>query len=70
MTASNTANDFLLDRLSQHATQQPDKKLFSFIGPGLDGGRIQKSYSYAELAKETTEVAQRLLAAGLKKGDR
>ena len=65
-----TTPDYLLDRLSQHVSQQPSKKLFSFIGPGLDGGRIQKSFTYSELAKETTEVAQRLLAAGLTKGDR
>ncbi len=63
-------NDFLLDRLSKHAKEQPNNKVFSFIGPGIDGGRIQKSYTYNEIAKETSVVAQLLLASGLKAGDR
>lgn len=65
-----TLKDGLLDRLSQHASQQPSKYIFNFVGPGLDGGSLQTSYTYDELAKETTEVAQRLLSAGLKQGDR
>jgi acyl-CoA synthetase (AMP-forming)/AMP-acid ligase II len=60
----------LLDRLAQRATQQPSKKLFSFLGPGLDGGRLQKSYTYEELAQSTSALAQRLLESGLKRGDR
>jgi len=62
--------DLLLDRFSQHVSQQASKKLFSFIGPGLDAGRLQTSYTYAELATETAQASQRLLAAGLKRGDR
>jgi hypothetical protein len=67
---ANMSNDFLLDRLSIHAKEQPDKKVFSFIGPGIDGGRIQKSYTYNELAKETSRVAHVLLSSGLAAGDR
>lgn len=62
--------ELLLDRLKGHVGGQPDKKLFSFIGSGLDGGRIQKAYTYAQLADETTALAQRILAAGLSPGDR
>lgn len=67
---ANMSNDFLLDRLSIHAKEQPDKKVFSFIGPGIDGGRIQKSYTYNELATETSRVAHVLLSSGLAAGDR
>ena len=62
--------DTLLGRLQQHVSAQPQKKLFSFIAPGLEGGRIEKSYTYAEFDVETSELAQRLLEAGLKRGDR
>jgi len=64
------SDDFLLDRLSRHAKEQPDKKVFSFIGPGIDGGRIQKDYTYNEIAIETSRLAQHLLMSGLKPGDR
>jgi acyl-CoA synthetase (AMP-forming)/AMP-acid ligase II len=64
------SSDFLLDRLSRYTKEQPDKKVFSFIGPGIDGGRIQKGYTYNEIAIETSQLAQRLLLSGLKAGDR
>lgn len=69
-TSTGRSNDLLLDRLASHVANQPSKKLFSFLGPGLEGGRIQKSYTYAELEQETSEVALRLLESGLKSGDR
>jgi len=62
--------DFLLDRLSRHAKEQPNKTVYSFVGPGIDGGTIQKVYTYKELAIETTRIGQLLLASGLKAGDR
>ena len=64
------AGELLLDRFSTNVKKNPSKKIFSFIVPGLDGGRIQKSYTYNELAEETSLLAQRLLEAGLKRGDR
>lgn len=62
--------DLLLDRLKGHTDQQPNKGVFSFLGSGLDGGRVQKAYTYSELAQETTALAHRLLASGLSPGDR
>ena len=64
------AGELLLDRFSTNVKKKPSKKIFSFIVPGLDGGRIKKSYTYNELAEETSLLAQRLLEAGLKRGDR
>ncbi len=63
-------NEFLLDRLSHHASEQPKKQVLTFLNPGLDGGRVHKSLSYFELSEKTTQVAQRLLAVGLKRGER
>ena len=62
--------DLLLDRFAKNCTKQPSKTLFSFISPGLDGGRIQNSYTYDELNNATSALAQRLIAEGLKRGDR
>ena len=62
--------DLLLDRFAKNAARHPSKKVFSYIAPGLDGGRLQKSYTYADLSKETDALGQRLLEAGLKSGDR
>jgi acyl-CoA synthetase (AMP-forming)/AMP-acid ligase II len=69
-TSAASSGDLLLDRFAKNVAKQPSKAIFSFIAPGLDGGRIQKSFTYDELAKETSALAQRLLEAGLKKGDR
>lgn len=62
--------EFLLDRLRKHAEQQPDKNVMSFVAPGVDGGKIQRSYTYKVLDDETNSVARRLLQLGLKPGDR
>lgn len=64
------SDDFLLDRLSRNAKEQPDKKVFSFIGPGIDGGTIRKVYTYNEIAIESSRLAQHLLSSGLKPGER
>jgi hypothetical protein len=72
MTGNSTTSspDLLLDRLAQGVEKQPSKPVFSFVASGLEGGRVQKSLTYEALAKETSELAQRLLEAGLTKGDR
>ena len=65
-----TPNDFVLDRLEQHARAQPNKIVFSFLSPGFDGGKVQKSFTYYELSETTANVAEELVARGLKRGDR
>ena len=62
--------DLLLDRLTRNAIKTPNKPLFSFIAPGPNGGKIQTSLTYYEVARSTSELAQRLLDEGIQKGDR
>lgn len=72
MTAASTSSpDLLLKRLSENASKTPNKAAFTFIGSGLDGGRVQKSYTYSSLEVETSTLAERLVnEEGLKHGDR
>jgi hypothetical protein len=77
-TKSNTTSPvenctLLLDRLEENEGKddRASKKAFSFLGSGLDGGRITKSCTYRELGERTTSLAKYLLTCtGLKKGDR
>jgi acyl-coenzyme A synthetase/AMP-(fatty) acid ligase len=61
--------DFLLDRLEQHVTSQPDKTAATFLSPGPQGGKVQKQYTYSEIHQESTRIAQYLLSQGLKAGE-
>ena len=63
-------HDLLLERLAKNVAETPKKTLLSYISPGLNGGKIQKSLTYEEVEKETSDLAQRLLESGLTKGDR
>ena len=65
-----TSNDFLLDRLAHHAREQPNKIVFSFLSPGLDGGKVQKTFTYNELSQTTSHVTEQLVQRGLMRGDR
>ena len=65
-----TAPDLLLDRLSQNVDKEPKKILFSYISSGPNGGKIEKTFTYQELNQESSDLGQRLLEAGLAKGDR
>ena len=60
----------LLDRLEENVKKTPKKVAFSFLSPGVDGGRVAKTLTYDQLSTETTALAVRLLEAGLKQGDR
>lgn len=60
----------LLDRLKEGVTKFPSKTVFSFISPGVHGGRIAKSCTYQQLEDQTTLLAKHLLETGLQKGDR
>lgn len=62
--------DLLLDRLAANAQKTPDKQATAFIAPGSNGGKIEKKLTYQELEQETSELASRLVAAGIQKGDR
>jgi acyl-CoA synthetase (AMP-forming)/AMP-acid ligase II len=68
--ATNTTTDLLLERLAQHVIKQPTKNIFSFLSPGPNGGKIQRQLTYQDLDRDTSELAQRLLEAGLVKGER
>jgi acyl-CoA synthetase (AMP-forming)/AMP-acid ligase II len=70
MTDTMATPDLLLERLAKNVAKAPKKTLLSFISPGLNGGKIQKSFTYEELEQETSDLAQRLLESGLAKGDR
>jgi acyl-CoA synthetase (AMP-forming)/AMP-acid ligase II len=73
-TTTTTNCTLLLDRLEENEGKDDaddSKKAFSFLGSGLDGGRITKSCTYRELGERTTSLAKYLLTCtGLKKGDR
>ena len=79
-TTANKNCTLLLDRLEEHENEGKDdvdvdvddsKTAFTFLGSGLDGGRITKSCKYRELGEQTTSLAKYLLTCtGLKKGDR
>ena len=60
----------LLDRLDENVKKTPKKVAFSFLSPGVDGGRVTKTLTYDQLSTETSALAVRLLEAGLKEGDR
>lgn len=62
--------DLVLDRLAQNVSKYSSKKLFSFLGSGADGGKVQKSFTYESFSNETSKLAQRLHESGLKRGDR
>lgn len=70
MTLSDGAPDLLLNRLTKNIAKDGSKKLFTFLGPGLNGGKVQKSYTYDSFNLETSNLAQRLLESGLRQGDR
>jgi acyl-CoA synthetase (AMP-forming)/AMP-acid ligase II/acyl carrier protein len=61
VSTSSDQYPFLLDRLEEHATKNPHKTVFSFLSPGLQGGRISASLTYQELQIQTTQLAQKLL---------
>jgi acyl-CoA synthetase (AMP-forming)/AMP-acid ligase II len=62
--------DLLLDRLAQNASRSPNKTAVTFLSSGPNGGKVERTLTYSELAKETTSLASRLLESGLSKGDR
>jgi acyl-CoA synthetase (AMP-forming)/AMP-acid ligase II len=71
MSAGVTATS-LLERLASHAENCPNKTAFTFLGNGPNGGNLERTLTYRQLADETDQVAAALVAAagiGLKKGD-
>jgi acyl-CoA synthetase (AMP-forming)/AMP-acid ligase II len=64
------APELLLKRLDYNVTKHASKKLLSFISPGPNGGKLQRQLTYAEVGHETSQMAHRLLEAGISKGDR
>eukprot|EP00980_Cylindrotheca_fusiformis_P003161 scaffold721_cov131-Cylindrotheca_fusiformis.AAC.51 len=67
---SDGSPELVLDRLNKNVEKNGSKTLFTFLSPGLDGGSLQKSYTYAAFALETSNLAQRLLESGMNQGDR
>jgi len=62
--------DFLLDRVAENARRRPTKVAVSFLAGGPNGGKLQSQLTYAELEEETTAIANRLVDAGIARGDR
>ena len=62
--------DLLLDRLGKNASAYSNKKAVTFLGPGKDGGKIDREMTYAQVEAETSALARLLLEKGLKQGDR
>jgi acyl-CoA synthetase (AMP-forming)/AMP-acid ligase II len=62
--------DLFLDRMAQNAANSPNKTAVTFLSSGPNGGKVELTLTYSELAKETTSLASRLLESGLSKGDR
>ena len=78
-TTNSTDPASLLDRLASHAQSSPDKTVFTFLGSGPNGGKVERTLTYRQLADETDRVASSLVGpaatstniggVGLKKGD-
>jgi acyl-CoA synthetase (AMP-forming)/AMP-acid ligase II len=65
-----TSCDLLLDRIEQNAAKCPTKTAVTFLTSGPDGGKVEKSLTYQELATKLQVVASRLLSEGIQPGDR
>jgi acyl-CoA synthetase (AMP-forming)/AMP-acid ligase II len=60
---------FLLEKLTSHAKATPEKIALNFLGCGEGGGVVERSYSYGQIERQTTELACTLLRSSLSKGD-
>ena len=65
-----TSYESLLGRLKENVETRGDKTAVTFLEPGVNGGKVQKSFTYAELWAETSKVALTIKDQGLKKGDK
>lgn len=69
-SSDNSSPDLFLDRFTKNVAKDGSKKLFTFLGPGLDGGKIQKAFTYDSFNLETSNLSQHLIESGLRQGDR
>lgn len=67
---SATACELLLDRLEANVRQYSAKTALGFLLPGPNGGKLQKTFTYEQLSRETSRVASFLLESGIQPGDR
>jgi len=61
--------DSLLERLEKNTIQSPNKEALLFLESGVNGGTIQKKFTYQDVWDETEILAENLLAQGIKQGD-
>lgn len=59
---------FLLEKLAFHAKTTPEKVALNFLGGSEGGGYVERSYSYDQIERQTTQLACTLLSS-LSKGD-
>lgn len=69
-STSTSLPDLLLTRLKKNVKTYPEKNAVTFLSNGSDGGKVEKQFTYKTLEKEVNNVAQRLVDAGIRKGDR
>ncbi len=61
--------DSLLSRIANNSKAIGNKVALSFLGSGANGGVIENSFTYHDIASETDKLALNLISSGLKKGD-
>ena len=66
LMASTADSPLLLSRLNHHVQTQPEKTAVSFVS---SSGQIDESYTYRELDRITTQLAQRLIQKGIQPGE-
>lgn len=64
-----TSSDSLLSRLASFALKDPNKVALTFLSPGPNGGNVQNSLTYLQIAQKTDDIAMFLQSKSLKKGD-
>lgn len=61
--------DSILTRLALFASDDPKKVALTFLSPGPDGGNIQNTLTYKQIAQQTDDIALYLQSNSLSKGD-
>lgn len=61
--------ELVLQRLLSNAASNT-KTAVTFLSGASNGGKVEKQLTYEQLERETSNVAQKLLKAGIQRGDR
>jgi hypothetical protein len=62
-------SDSLLKRLAKNSKSLSKIDALTFLGSGANGGVIENSFTYSDVANETDTLAANLISSGMKKGE-